>query len=268
MEVLDAHCHIDILMKHVPDFLTIYRQMELGGITWSYNEEIGSYLAYPSYWDSLDKLCKELTKEGVPFFYLVGIHPRSIPHDLAKERELPQVIKDSLKKHLENPKCLGLGEIGMDTDSAEEEKIFRWQLEWAEEFLPKSKRLGIHTPRNNKERMTEKLLKLLEYYEPLHPFIIIDHVTIKTFDYVHGAGYVTGITLQEGKSSVEELLTLLETRKDRASSIILNSDSAKKLSVPYMEWLRKQGIVEEDLYRGLTFQNAVEFFNINLKEGV
>lgn len=262
MKALDSHCHADMLSRFVSDFAKTYREKKLGGITWSYNEQIVSFRKYPAYWDDLFSLCRRFTEEEVPFYYLVGIHPRSIPEDMENLNKLPPEIIDSLAKHVENPLCLGLGELGIDSNTLIEEKIFRWQLEWAEDHLPKTKRIGIHTPRNNKERVTERLLRLLEDYEPLHPFIIIDHVTPATYDMVYGEGYVAGVTLQKGKSSPDDLYKIVEQYPQRIKAILINSDGAKELSQPYLEWLENHEKFEEDLFRALSLENALEFFNL------
>lgn len=264
MRAIDAHCHADMLIRHVPDFTKTYREKELGGITWSYNEEIRSFRNYPDYWKELQNLCRKLTEEGVPFFYLVGIHPRSIPEDLAEVKKLPQELKDALTEHLENPLCLGLGELGMDIGTPVEERIFRWQLEWAEDNLPKKKRIGIHTPRQNKERMTERLLRLLEDHTPLHPFILIEHVTPTTYDMVYGEGYVAGVTLQKGKSSAEDLQTIIRQYPKNVKAILVNSDGARELSQPYLDWIDRHEELDDDQFRVLALENAVEFWQISM----
>lgn len=262
MKAIDAHCHADMLVRFVSDFSKVYRDMELGGITWSYNEDITSFRSYPAYWDELLNLCKKLTEEGIPFFYLVGIHPRSIPEDLTSIKKLPPEITDSLAKHLEDPLCLGMGELGLDTGTLVEEKILRLQIEWAEDNLPRRKRIGIHTPRQNKEKMTEKLLRLLEDYEPLHPFMIIEHVTPTTYDMVFGEGYVAGVTLQKGKSSPEDLLAILKQYPKNVKTILVNSDGARELSQTYLEWVDQHEQFDEEQFKALAMENAIEFWQI------
>lgn len=266
MQAIDSHCHADMLLRFDPDFVEIYRGKKLGGITWSYNEEIITFKQYPTYWDGLLSLCDQLTKKDVPFYYLVGIHPRSIPEDIVTLKKLPEEITNSFAKHVENPLCLGLGELGMDGDSQAEEKILRWQLEWAEDCLPKIKRIGIHTPRNNKERMTEKLLRLLEDHEALRPFIIIDHVTSATYDMVYGEGYVAGITLQKGKSSPDDLHQVIQKSPKGLKAILINSDGAKEVSRSYLEWIENRERFEKEHFRALALENALEFFNIRFSD--
>ncbi len=57
---------------------------------------------------------------------------------------------------MKDPKCLGIGEIGLDGYDQDQEKIFIEQLDWCINYLPENKRIGIHTPRNNKYEITKK----------------------------------------------------------------------------------------------------------------
>lgn len=263
LKAMDSHCHADILLERAPNFPRLYKDRKIGGITWSYNERISSYKEYPSYWNRQRQLVQTLRQQGIPFFYLVGIHPRCIPKDLAQCREMPKLLKDALKEHMENPLCLGIGEIGLDESNAEEEKIFRWQLEIAEKITIPKKRIGIHTPRNKKKEVTEKILRHLEYFEPLHPFILIDHVLPETFEMVFERGYSIGITLQEGKASVEDVANLVERYPNRMSAVMLNSDSAKGISEPYLEFLEKGILEDQELRKAMLVGNCVNFFNLD-----
>jgi len=62
-------------------------------------------------------------------FPLVGLHPTDIPEDYEQELSI-------IEKYLDDPRVVGIGEIGMDlyhsTDKLEEQRIvFARQLEWA-----------------------------------------------------------------------------------------------------------------------------------------
>ncbi len=269
MHAVDAHCHLDILARSDPSALSWYRTRGVVAITWSYYEGIPSYHRYPAYWDHLAALCREAERKGARCFYMVGIHPRSIPLDLAEEDTFPSLLRDVFAAHLTNPHCLGLGELGMDSGSRGEEKVLRWQLEWAEEHLPPAKRLGLHTPRQHKESMTERLLRLLEHHRPLIPSLVIDHVTPVTFTMVCEMGCAVGITLQEGKSDGDDVRALLTMkRSELVGTTMVNSDSAVRLSQPYTRWIDEgDGILEKEVYTALTWRNAARFFHLDKEDG-
>jgi len=114
--------------------------------------------------------------------------------------------------------------------------------------------------------MTERLLRLLEDYRPLHPFILIDHVTPTTYDMVYGEGYVAGVTLQQGKSSPEDLIKIIEKYPRTVKAIMVNSDGAKELSKPYFEWIDKHESFDEERFKSLAVSNSLTFFNVSSEE--
>lgn len=259
----DSHCHADIMISQAPEFPEMYISSRVGGITWSYAKNIVSFREYPLYWNRLRSLCEDLHQQGFPFYYLVGIHPRSIPSDLEEVWKLPEEITSSLMEHMNSLLCLGIGEIGFDRNSQIEERILRLQLEWAEEHIIPRKRIGIHTPRHNKEEVTRITLKLLLYYEPLHPFTVIDHVTPETFSYVYEQGYAIGMTLQEGKCSIKDVYTIAERYGRGVRAVMLNSDSARRISEPFFAFIADESFPDPDIKRGLIYGHCVTFFGID-----
>lgn len=265
ISALDAHCHVDLLDMYESSFPGLYMDLGCAGITWAYTEEISSWKAYPAYWEQQRQLCSRLTGEGCPFFYMVGIHPRSIPADIESLSELPELLADSLKDHLKDPLCLGLGELGIDSGSAREEKILRLQLDWSVKNLPHEKRIGIHTPRKGKEQATLATLRLLEEYQGLHGRIIIDHVTPATWPLVSEAGYMAGMTLQEGKTSIDELLDFIGKNPSSVDRLMLNSDGNRRLSRPYVELVGRSDVLNGKGRRRLLVGNACRFYNLPLR---
>ncbi len=263
MIAIDSHCHADIAMNRIPTFLEKYYQQGISFISWSYAEGIKSYRDYPIYWSNLQRICEQCRQSGLPAWYLVGIHPRCIPEDLKDVDRLPKIIEESLIKHVNAPYCLGLGEIGLDLSSEFEKRFFRLQLEFAEEHIIPKKRIGVHTPRKNKLTVTQEILEILGYYELLHSFLVIDHVLPETFELVLENGYTVGVTLQDGKASVKDLLELIEKYPEKMSAVMLNSDCAKEFSRPYLEFLEEVELVDKKLKEGLLFQNCCSFFGIN-----
>ncbi len=262
IRAMDSHLHADILAKDRPGFETIYEQNFCGAISWSYVEDIKSYKRYPIFWDELGSLCRDISKR-VPFFYMVGIHPRSIPEDVEGIKGLPLEIERAFEKCLSDPLCLGMGELGIDSKEFLEQEIyvFRHQLDWCVNNLPADKRIGIHTPKNNKEEMTEKILRILEEYSSLKDRIIIDHTTPVTWQWVFEEGYMCGVTLQKGKCSIEDLQEIIQNDLKRAEKTILNSDSGSEVSDFFMEFLKKRPF-DEIINQKLLLDNSVKFFNL------
>ncbi len=262
IKFIDSHIHFDILIEEVDGCIDTYKDLRCGGISWCFVETISSYKEYKSVWDNLKKICEKASKQ-VPMYYLVGIHPRSIPEDLKSKDSLPSDIDLWLKEHLSNPRCLGLGELGIDSEEELEAeiKVFKLQLDWCVENLPKNKRIGIHTPRANKEKMTEKILRILEDYASLKEKILIDHTTPNTWSWVHKEGYMCGLTLQSGKCTIDDLKKVVEENTDATQNTILNSDSAHEISDYFVDFL-KNSPFDQETTRKLALLNSKRFFGI------
>ena len=267
VSALDAHCHADLLLKNDPGFPDLYKEFGIGGITLSYNEAIKTGDEYPQYWESLKRLCRSLAEKGVPFFYMAGVHPRAIPEDLAGSSRLPARLADALSRCMDDPFCLGLGELGLDSGGDREERVLRWQLEWASTGLPPEKRIGIHTPRENKAAVTRLTLDLLADYPRLRDRILVDHVNTEVLPRVTEAGYAVDLTLQKGKASVAELIDMLRADPALSQRLILNSDGAKSLSAPFLEFFQGEDLLDEQARGNLMLENASRFFNIVVDTG-
>lgn len=262
---VDAHCHADILCKKESRFPDKYMEIKCAGITWAYLEEISCWEYLPKYWDQLKALALDLTQKGVSFYYLIGIHPRSIPFDLEGWSEFPKLLKQEFEKHMKVPYCRGLGELGLDRGTDIEEKILIWQLDWAREFLPEDRVVGIHTPRKDKEYFSRKTLDLLQDYADLKDRILLDHITPDTWSLIQEAGYMCGMTLQEGKTSFSEFMDFIkQNSKDRSRNLIINSDGANSLSSPYLELLENAQDLDSQIKKRCILENAASFFNLNL----
>lgn len=258
----DAHCHADILMAQDAEFETVYRKLELGGISWSYAQDISSWQDYPAYWRHLGQICREFNARGLPFYYLVGIHPRCIPQDLDREDHLPLQLEKDLQWHLDQPLCRGLGELGLETGDEREKKVLFWQLNLAEDHLPGDKKIGVHTPRKNKNAMTWMILDLVREYPGLQRSILIDHVTLQTWSWVWEEGYMLGMTLQPGKCDHQELYTVLNQDPRLPEKLIVNSDGAKEMSRPFLQAIQYGLHLDRDTRQKILLENAREFWGL------
>lgn len=264
IKALDAHCHADLLVHYDPQFPGRYGALKCAGISWSYLEQIYSWESYPAYWNGLAELCRKFCDRGIPFFFLAGIHPRSIPLDLPESSPLHARLSDALAFHMQSPLCLGMGELGLDTGSPREERILRLQLDWALANLPEEKRIGIHTPRREKERVTLQTLALLEDYPSLQSRVLVDHVTPATWTFLQKTPYMMGITLQDGKTALPSFLQFMAGHGHNVDRIMLNSDGAKSLSLPFLQFLGDTECLDTESRQALLRGNAARFFALDL----
>ncbi len=258
---IDGHMHGDILLRMEKKFPSIYYNNHIGGIIWAYNEKIKSIEDYSTYWKSLRDIVYHISRPTSPFFYKVGIHPRTICHELKTNKSLFAQLKKNLEYHIKDPRCLGIGEIGLDEKDSSQESIFIEQLKWCRDFLPQDKKIGIHTPRKNKKEITKRILEILEDFKGLYDQIIIDHVEITTIDLIKELNIQIGMTLQQGKSTPMDIKKLVEEGLYNTDKIILNSDGGKKISNPYFDFIKNKYISNE-IKTKLIKHNIVSFYKL------
>lgn len=261
---LDSHLHADVLEKSHPGATELHHRLGCGCITWSYlpNRPSG-WEEYDGYWDSLGRFCHRLGRENAPFYYLAGIHPRSIPLNAEGWSSLPPELSECLREQMLKSACLGMGELGLDGGDAVEERILRLQLEWACRYLPHNKRVGVHTPRTNKDTMTDRILAILANYPEIASRVVVDHATAATLPRIREAGFAAGMTLQEGKTSVADILDLIRTDPELVRPVMLNSDSGSSLSTPYRDLLADPDQLPPEMRSGLLRDNARAFFGLS-----
>ena len=104
---------------------------------------------------------------GIDHYVTVGLEPKE-----ANYPEMADRVMDRLPEYLDRENVVGVGEIGLDQGTPEEEEAFRRQLRMAEEReLP----VIIHTPHTQKPQGTERLVEMIEEEDVTEERIVIDH---------------------------------------------------------------------------------------------
>jgi predicted metal-dependent TIM-barrel fold hydrolase len=253
---IDSHTHLDIVTARHPECIAWLQQVKCLPVSWSYAgnspsvQELKKYLHYQA------EIIRQLNSRGLPCFFLTGIHPRSLPPDLT-----PEEVRDLLNPHLDNPLCLGIGEIGIETGSTHEQEILCAQLALAPEVVQRGKVLGLHTPKEKKLQITRSLLSLLESYQDCSSSMVIDHCTQETVGMVLERGFWAGVTMNPAKTSALELDEMLPASAAGADKIILNTDSGNKFFenlYDYYVHFKHPVMLKENLAR----TNALQFFRL------
>jgi predicted metal-dependent TIM-barrel fold hydrolase len=149
---------------------------------------------------------------------------------------------------------LGIGEIGLNKNTANELTIFREQLQLALQY---HQLILIHTPHlHDKLRGTELTLKLLAELRFPPERVWIDHVEEHTIRPVLDAGYWAGLTLYPTtKMSTSRAVDLLE--RFPHEKILVNSSADWGPSSPFT----LQECAMECRQRGHTEQDLLEIFH-------
>ena len=112
--------------------------------------------------------------------------------------------------------------------------------------------------------MTKIILKVVQAYPVLQQSVLIDHLTTQVWSLIWDAGYMLGMTLQPGKSNIEEVRSVLGTQPLLEDRLILNSDGAKEISQPFLQSVR-EGLPRANQTWGKVFHgNAREFWGLNV----
>jgi predicted metal-dependent TIM-barrel fold hydrolase len=227
---VDSHVHLDRIFAENRERISWLRDAGCLVISWAFGDGIASVSDLKDYLYLKKDTIHRINKTGLPCFYLAGIHPRNVPPDLK-----PETIKDILAPYLDDPLCLGIGEIGLENGSYQEKEVLSAQLAMAHDVTGRDKVFGIHTPRENKVQITAEILTIIEQFPEYYNSIVVDHCTLETAGKVIAMGLWAGVTLSPIKTSSEELHQIIAENPSHQDRIMLNTDSGN--------------IFYEDLYR-------------------
>jgi predicted metal-dependent TIM-barrel fold hydrolase len=152
-------------------------------------------------------------ENGVNVHVGLGVHPRSINDQV-------DTTLEALPDYLAHPDVVAIGEIGLETCTDIEERVFRAQLEI--DYYPKV----IHTPRHAKREVLERIIAIVDDIGAKD--VVIDHIDPSTIDVALEAGTYIGITVQPGKASVREAVGMVIEYPE--AKFVVNSDLSAQRS--------------------------------------
>ena len=192
------------------------------------------------------------SEHGLELKVALGIHPTNTTVD-------GEIIYENLYRWIENKEIVAIGEIGLEDLTENEYRIFKKQLDIAEETKTN---VIIHTPRKNKSEVLDEILDILpQHISP--EYVVIDHINPNVVEKVIATDYTLGLTVQPQKMDKNEAISILD--EYGFDKFLLNSDMSNKasdpLSVPKtIRELTKQGFDKKDIDK-IAFKNAEKFFN-------
>lgn len=196
---------------------------------------------------------KRAGEYGLDLKVALGIHP-------ANAISNSESVFEKLEELIENKDIIAIGEIGLDENTSEEQKLFKKQLELADETKSK---VIIHTPRKNKAEVLKSIKRIvLDSIDP--KLVVIDHINKNTIEDVIDEKFTIGLTVQPQKMEVDEAVDIMD--QYGFDKFLLNSDISNKpsdpLSVPRtVRTLKRLGYKEKDIEK-VSHRNAEKFFNI------
>ncbi|MEE1156082.1 MAG: TatD family hydrolase [Methanobrevibacter sp.] len=196
---------------------------------------------------------KRANEHGLELKVALGIHPTNTTVD-------GEIIYEQLYKWIENEDIIAIGEIGLEDLTEDEYRIFKKQLDIAEET---KSNVIIHTPRKNKSEVLDEILDILpQHISP--EYVVIDHINQNVVDKVISTDYTLGLTVQPQKMDKSEAINILN--EYGFDKFLLNSDISNKasdpLSVPKtIRELTRQDFDKKEIDK-IAFKNAEKFFNL------
>lgn len=193
---------------------------------------------------------------GIRHYCMMGLNAKE-----ANQPELADVVLgELLPRYVGKEGVVAVGEIGFDDITAQEEKVFRAQLELAKEAdLP----VCVHTPHRNKKVGTLRSLDLAVEHGLDPSRVIIDHNNEETVKDVLDRGFWAAFTIYPGTKMGNERMVAV-ARQWGSTRVIVDSSAdwgvSDPLAVPKTaQLMRERGIAESDV-RAVCYGNALEAY--------
>jgi predicted metal-dependent TIM-barrel fold hydrolase len=190
---------------------------------------------------------------SVPFYGLTG---KGVEECLER---LPEFLK--------HDRVVAMGEMGLDTGTELEERLFRAQLQMAiERDLP----VICHTPIRLAPQGPEIIPKIIQIIKeegfPMHR-VILDHAGESTFAARLDSGAMVGLSICMDKLPPEPAAALVMKNRQYLDRFIVNSEVASGdgyFTIPMVALaLRRAKFPYEDVYQ-LVYDNPRDFFRLSL----
>lgn len=169
-------------------------------------------------------------------------------------------VLELLPRYLEKDGVVAVGEIGYDSMTPEEDRVFAAQLALAiAHGLPAL----IHTPHRDKVRGTERSLAVVAESGIDPGRVVLDHLNEVTVEAARGAGVWLGFSIYpDTKMSPPRMVQIL--RRHGLDRVLVNSAADWGRSDPLLtlrtgEAMLADGFTEDDVDRVL-WRNPVEFY--------
>jgi predicted metal-dependent TIM-barrel fold hydrolase len=258
MRIFEPHAHM--YCRLTDD----YERMGVAGITAVQEPAfwLGTERTHPeSFYDYFEHITvferKRAEKYGIRHYQSIGVNPKD-----AENLDVTIPTVKGMRRFLERPSVVGVGEIGLNNNTPNEMVGLELQLDVAMDMkLPAL----VHTPHVDKRRGVEMIKGLLERrgdYDRSR--ILIDHITEETIDIVRDMGVWVAMTVYPfSKLSPERAVAMVA--KYGLERIMVNSSvdwgESDPLSVPkVVRLMRREGWKERDIEQ-LVWRNPVRFWS-------
>ncbi|OGP14884.1 MAG: hypothetical protein A2052_08665 [Deltaproteobacteria bacterium GWA2_54_12] len=211
--------------------------------------------SFQDYWEQVVSIePKRTAAYGIRHFAMIGLNPREAGSPIALD-----VLK-AMEPFLDRPSVIGIGEVGLDLATPEEEDAFRRQLRMAEERrLP----VMVRCPGHGRGNCLDRMISIIEDEQVTQERIVIDHADGKAASLtLEKTGCWAGLTVHDpAKLSAHQAVDIIERYGMERIMVNGSADwgSSDPLAVPKVAMLMRQRGFSEESVRGLTFANPSRF---------
>lgn len=213
--------------------------------------------SFMDYWDEVaERETRRALEYGISHFAMVGLNPREGGSPIARD------VLRAMETFLDRPSVVGIGEIGLDLMTPEEEDSFRRQLRMAEDrALPVIAR----PPRHNRRAGLERMISILEDEEVTQERVVLDNCNGECAGLIlDRTGCWAGVTVHHsGGLGADRAVDIVE--RHGTGRLIVNGSadwgSSDVLAVPKVAALMRRRGFSEEAVSELTFHNPSRVFS-------
>ena len=255
-----------IIEPHIHNFVRTtddYFNMAVAGIVacvepsfWS-GMDRRAVACFEDYWEHMITFETErAAKYGIKHYVMLSLNPKEARNTMAHE------VVDAMERYLDRKSVVGIGEIGFDLITEQEEEIFRRQLRLGNgRGMP----IIIHSPHQNKKKGIERIIEIIKEEKVAQERIVIDHNTEETIELSLATKCWVGMTVYYvTKLSAERAVDVIS--RYGTSRMIVNGSAdwgySDPLAVPKVAMLmRKSGHFSEAAVKKVVFDNPFELLS-------
>ena len=193
---------------------------------------------------------------GIDHYCAIAMNPKE-----ADDPVLADEVIDGMAEYLDHPRCVALGEVGLNLNTPNEERAMIRQLRIAEERrMP----VILHTPHVDKLRGTRRILEIVKAEGLTASRIDVDHNTEETIRLTLDSGCYAGMTVYPySKLSPQRVSDMV--KRYGHERVIVNGSADWGVSDPLslvkvVDYMRRDGHGEQAI-EDLVFNTAMRFYS-------
>jgi len=193
---------------------------------------------------------------GIDHYCAIAMNPKE-----ADDRVLADEVIDGLAPYLDHPRCVAMGEIGLNLNTPNEEYAMIRQLRMAEE---RKMPVVLHLPHVDKLRGTLRILDIIKAEGYTVDRIDVDHNTEETIRHTLDSGCYAGMTVYPYSKLNPERVSAMVKQYGHAR-VIVNGSADWGVSDPLslvkvVAYMRNDGHSEAAI-ADLVFNTAMRFYS-------